>query len=343
MLEKIKILFFESNREPFPDFLRGLAVILMIQIHIVQNLLLQDSSYYILERWLYFLGGIPAAPIFVLLMGYFQARSKSSLLDEIKRGINLILLGLILNLLLNFSLIYKYFNNQIEVDIFSYIFGVDILFFAGLSYILLAFVKRVLNKNYLLLLLIITVHLLNYFLLTIQVENQTLKYVLSFFSRVSDWAYFPLISWISFPILGIYLSNSGLMEKILEKRFSNLFWIIYLLLFFVLLEYGLTNSYDLKSYYAMRFEFFIYSLFVIFGWMKIWRSLFEKFSENLFTGYLIWIGRNVTSIYFFQWIIIGNVTTYLYKSVPFNSCLIIFGIVLFSVSLSTYLYNLSRS
>ncbi|MGB9664709.1 MAG: acyltransferase family protein [Ignavibacteria bacterium] len=343
MLEKLHNLFFESEREAFPDFLRGVAIILMIQIHIIENLLLQDSAYYLFEKWSYFLGGIPAAPVFVMLMGYFQAKSKSNLFKEIKRGINLILLGLILNLLLNLSLIYRYLDAQIEVDIFSYIFGVDILFFAGLSYILLAFVKRVFKKNYYLLLLIIIVHFLNYLLLNIQVGNQPLQYILSFFFRVSDWAYFPLISWISFPIFGMYLSNSGLLEKILDKKFPDLFWIVYLILFFLSLDYGLKNSFDLNSYYSMKFDLFLYSLFVIFGWAKILKTLFEKFADNLFTGYLNWIGRNVTAVYFFQWIIIGNITTYLYKSITLSSCFIIFGIVLFSVSVCTYLYNLSRS
>lgn len=343
MFEKLHRLFFESEREPFPDFLRGVAIILMIQIHIIENLLLQDPVYHLFEKWSYYSGGIPAAPVFVILMGYFQAKTNSNFFKEIKRGINLILLGLILNVLLNLSLIYKYLNAQLEVDIFSYIFGVDILLFAGLSFIFLAFIKRVFKKNYYLLLLIIIVHLLNYLLLNIQVENQTLRYVLSFFFRVSDWSYFPLISWISFPIFGMYLSNSGLLKKILDKKFPDLLWIVYLILFFALLDYGLNNSFDLNSYYSMRFDFFLYSLFVIFGWMKFWKSTLEKFPDNLFTGYIIWIGRNVTAVYFFQWIIIGNITTYLYKSITLNSCIVIFGMVLFSVSICTYLYNLSRS
>ena len=342
MLEKLNQFFFKSTREPFPDFLRGLAVILMIQIHITENLLLSDPSNYLFERWSYFLGGIPSAPVFMLLMGYFQAKSKSSLIDEIIRGFKLIFLGFVLNLLLNFSLIFKYFTGQIDVDILSYIFGVDILFLAGFSFICLAFVKRVFKSNLLLIVLIFLIHLLNYFL-NLRIENQALKYFLSFFIRVSDWSYFPLISWISFPLTGFFLAKSGLFEKILNKNFPHLFWIIYLIIFLLLLGYGQNFSYDLSRYYSMKFDFYLYSLFVMFGWIKLWKAIFDKFSDNLFSGYLVWIGRNVTAVYFFQWIIIGNVTTYLYKSLPLNSSLIVFTIVLFSISICTYLYNLSRS
>lgn len=343
MLDKIHHLFFDTKREIFPDFLRGLAVLFMIQIHIIENLLIQDPTYYIFEKWSYFLGGIPAAPIFMLLMGYYQAKSKSSLVNEIKRGINLFLLGLILNILLNFSLIYKYLNNQIDVDIYSYILGVDILFLAGLSFIAIAFIKHLILKDYQILIIVLIVHLLNYFFLEINIESIYLKYFLSFFIRGSDWSYFPLISWISFPLFGVYLSRTALLEKILNKKFSNLFWLLYLIIFFASLDYGIKNSYDLNAYYSMRLEFFIYSLFIIFGWIKILKVIYDKFNDGLITGYFAWIGRNVIIVFFLQWVIIGNVTTYLYKSVSLNSCLIIFGIVLFSVSICTYLYNLSRS
>jgi len=343
MLEKLTRLFFGSSREPFPDFLRGLAVILMIQIHITENLLASEPSNYLFERWSYFLGGIPAAPIFIFLMGYFQAKSKLSLIDELKRGVKLFLLGLVLNLMLNLSLIYNYFTNQIDVDILSYIFGVDILFFAGLSYMVLAVLKRVIHNNYILIFLVVIIHLINYYFLEIEIESQSLKYILSFFFRVSYWSYFPLISWITFPLMGVFLARTALLEKILNKKFSNFFWIVYLIVFFTTLNYGQNNSIDLANYYSMKFDFYLYSLFLMFGWIKLWKAIFEKFSDNMFSGYLVWIGRNVTAVYFFQWVIIGNITTYLYKSLPLNSSLIVFGIVLFSVSLCTYLYHLSRS
>ncbi len=343
MFEKLKQIFAQPNRDPFPDFLRGLAVIFMIQIHITELLLLPDPTYHLLEKWLYFLGGIPAAPIFLILMGYYQDRTNADMKKEFFRGIKIFLLGLSLNLLMNLSLLYKYFSQQIDVNIYSYIFGVDILLFAGLSYSVVAILRRKIRTTSFLVLLILMIYIIHFSIKDISMDNFEGIYFLSFFYRVSYWSYFPLIPWLVYPIIGIILNRTELFTKIIDKNFSSFFWIIYLILFFITIEFGLISSYDLDKYYNHNFIIFIYSLFILFGWIKLIKTIFDKFYENLFVKYLSWLGRNVTIVYFLQWIIIGNIGTYLYKSLTVNSCALVLLVVLFSVTISTYLYQLSRS
>ncbi len=160
-------------------------------------------------------------------MGYFQDKSTSRLTKEIFRGVKIIFLGMMLNILMNLSLIYQYFNNQIDVNIFQYIFGVDILIFAGLSYILLAIIRRLINKQLLFLVLIVIIYLFNYILSKITINSEILIYLFSLFTRLSDWSYFPLIPWISFPIIGIVLNRTKIFEKFLSHKFSKFFWFIY--------------------------------------------------------------------------------------------------------------------
>lgn len=344
MLKKLKDIFYDSGRDPFPDFLRGLSIIFMIQVHITELLLQSDPTYYLFERWSYFFGGIPAAPVFILLMGYYQDKSKMSFSKEIIRGLKIFLLGLFLNVLMNLSLCYKYLTSQIEIDLFSYLFGVDILLFAGLSYMLLAILKRKIQKSYVFILIVLLIYFINYVVKNLPSPGSTeLKYLLSIFYKISYWSYFPLIPWFSYPIIGLVIHRTKIFEKFLEYNFSKFFWLIYFIVFLLTIEFGLKTSMNLDFYYQMNLDFFIYSLSILFGLLKFTYKIYTQFSDNVLVGYLKWLGRNVTVVYFFQWIIIGNTATYLYKSLTLNSCLIVFGIVIFSISICTYLYQLSRS
>lgn len=63
-----------QNRNCAADLLKGTAVVLMIQVHIVE-LFAQPS---VLENWIgrasLFLGGPPVAPVLIAVMGYFAGR-----------------------------------------------------------------------------------------------------------------------------------------------------------------------------------------------------------------------------------------------------------------------------
>ena len=65
-----------ANRTQTADLLKGIAVILMIQVHIIElfaNHTIFNSDY---GKLLLFLGGPLVAPIFSILFGYFIASSK---------------------------------------------------------------------------------------------------------------------------------------------------------------------------------------------------------------------------------------------------------------------------
>lgn len=344
MLKKLKDIFYESSRDPFPDFLRGLSIIFMIQVHITELLLQSDPAYRLFEKWSYYFGGIPAAPIFVVVMGFYQDNSTLNLYKEVIRGLKIFMLGLLLNVLMNFSLIYKFLISEIEVDIYRYLFGVDILIFAGLSYMIVAIIRRKIQKPTLLILIVVLIFMINQFLekFSLQISSE-LKYLLSIFYRFSDWSYFPIIPWTAFHIIGIILNRTRFFDKILKYNFPKLFWVVYFLILILTIEFGLNTSQNLGMYYKMNLDFFLYSLIVIFGWLKFTNKIYNQFSDNILVVYLRWLGRNVTAVYFFQWIIIGNTATYLYKSLNLNSCLTVFSIIIFSLSICTYLYQLSRS
>ena len=63
------------------------------------------------------------------------------------------------------------------------------------------------------------------------------------------------------------------------------------------------------------------------------------FGKYLVFRYIKWLGQNVTAIYVIQWILIGNISTAVYKSIdnPIILLLAFIGILLIS-SIIAFLY-----
>jgi surface polysaccharide O-acyltransferase-like enzyme len=84
-----------------------------------------------LVKTLLFLGGPIAVPVFMLVMGYFLAKNQKPFTTNFFRGIKIILVGLLLNIGLNFLLLLKIQFAGWQLNPWEYIFGVDIFYFAG--------------------------------------------------------------------------------------------------------------------------------------------------------------------------------------------------------------------
>jgi hypothetical protein len=61
------------KRDGTADLLKGLAVLLMIQVHIMEQFVSSDTYNSLIGKASMFLGGPPCAPVFLAVMGYFLA------------------------------------------------------------------------------------------------------------------------------------------------------------------------------------------------------------------------------------------------------------------------------
>lgn len=342
MLTKIKEIIFYSHREPFPDFLRGTALILMIQVHLTELLLIDILDYKLFIRWSLFFGSIPAAPIFLILMGYYLAKSSLPFKQEIVRAIKLFLLGLTLNILMNFSLLLKFINREVQIDPFQYILGADILLFASLSILLIAFIKQKTSNINIYAVLILLSFILGGINFSKFREPILFKYFLHFFFPINDWSYFPLFPWFAYPLTGFILSRFDFLNKLKNIHINTYIWAVYLLILILTYNFGFDVSNDLSKYYGHNFLFYLWGLYFLFGWVKLLLTIFEKFIDNFIIQYIKWLGKNVTIVYFFQWILIGNIATYLYHSLTLENYFIELGLILLIISICTYLYSLSK-
>lgn len=303
------------HRNLTADLLKGIAVVLMIQVHLMELFASRDLYDGSIGKLSLFLGGIPAAPIFMVVMGYFIGRSKKGLMDSLMRGLKLILLGFALNIGLNLHLLIKIGYGIFDLDPLPYLFGVDILFLAGLGIMALSVLKNTLHGKPIVPALTILV-LMGIQLLLNSQNIQGNYFTAFFYGEGMWWSYFPFIPWFVYPLLGmLYFTMENSIAVLIQKYrwYILILTGISVLLFF---GYGLGVSSQLEEYYHHDYLFFFYALLFIVFWSLSFQTILEAF-PNKFFGFLAWIGRNVTAAYVIQWLIIGNLATALYKTQTF--------------------------
>ncbi len=333
-----------SGRLLLPDLLKGLAVLLMIQVHLMELFALPEIYYSIWGKISLFLGGPPAAPVFMVVMGYFLATSVDGLVSFIGRGLRLIVYGFLLNAGLNLHLFYHILTGQSTLSPLPYLFGVDILFLAGLSIIFVALFRLVLrDKVFLWSIVTLIVASVTTFLPAVDGNNSWSDYLLSYFYRSTWWSYFPLFPWLAYPLAGyclnLIIARFG-QTNIPRTKFAlpALLMLIPLAVFF---PFGFKVTTDLHAYYHHSVSYFLWASLFLLAWATLILLLIKYLPENPVVKYLKWTGRNVTAFYVFQWLIIGNLATAFYKSVSTVQLMLWFAGITLITSLLVWIYRIA--
>ncbi len=322
------------------DLLKGVAVLAMIQVHIVELFAKQPIFDSMLGSVLLFIGGPPAAPVFMVIMGYFIAHTaKNNTRKSIIRGLKLIAGALLLNIGLNSHLFVKIYNQTIITSPLPYLFGVDILFLAGFSVIIISILNVFFKKNIIPYIIVIGI-----IFMVNAVPYPNIQGVSSYLTAMvySDnwWSYFPIIPWLAYPITGYvgFIILPQVTQLFKKKHLSLLIFFVSLMILIFSISYGIDVASNLHNYYHHNF---LYYLFVL-NFIILWSMLFNKITfsvSNVITNFIEWTGRNVTVIYIFQWLLIGNIATAIYKTQSgFQIVIWFFAIVIIS-SVLTLLYN----
>ncbi|MBX2991686.1 MAG: DUF1624 domain-containing protein [Bacteroidetes bacterium] len=336
MLARLRQFLSAEIRNQTADLLKGLAVVFMILVHLVE--LFSTPAIYesIAGRVALFLGGPPAAPVFMAVMGYFLASSRKSFFQQIRRGVFLFLGGVLLNIGLNLNLLFSIRSGRFDLDPLAYIFGADVLPLAGLSVMAIALLRTIFRQSWIAyLILAFAAAALTPLLHNIESSDPFLKYIVPFFWGKSSWSYFPLFPWLAYPLLG-YAYKIGSESFTLHSQMTPLIRLLLLafcaccLLMFS--KNALAISVDLSRYYHHSLSFTLWVALFLCAWSLL-VSFFEEHTGNtLPVLYIKWIGRNVTAAYVFQWLFIGNLATELYRTQTVIQTLIWFFVVLAATS-----------
>ncbi|HLO89876.1 MAG TPA: acyltransferase family protein [Lentimicrobium sp.] len=307
-----------SERINLPDLLKGIAVVLMVQVHLTE-LFIEDSflSSQIGKLSLFF-GGVPAAPLFMTVMGFFLLYIPKPVSLNLKRGIKLIFLGFMLNGGINLHLFVNIFFRGWAIDPLPYFFGVDILFLAGFSVIVISLLNKFFPNNAFLFFLLALIFSASSTIIPVYSgDSYCIRVPLAYIHSYDWWSYFPIIPWMAYPFAGasvalVIRKNRFVIEHHYKKPFLL---IIPLAIVFVFWSFGYKVSSDLFSYYHHGVRFFIWAIMLLLVFTSLVYFLDNAVSnKNLMKRYLLWTGKNVTAFYVVQWLIIGNLATSLYKS-----------------------------
>ncbi len=307
----------KMKRYPLPDLLKGLAVFLIVPVHILELFIDYAGRESLFGKTLLFLGGPIAVPVFMIVMGYFLAKNKKSFSVNFIRGIKVFVVGLLLNMGLNYHLLLKIKFADWQFNPLEYIFGVDILYFAGLSIMLIAFLKTLKKgQAWVAIILVFLVIALTGFMnekLMVTERN----YGLPFIGGTYSWSYFPLFPWLAYPLAGFafFHFETEIVAFFKVKKLVSgivLTGILATILYFS--KSGFETTINLPAYYHHTFWFSLWAFGIVILWAVFWRFILMKFPKTFAWDFFMWLGKNITLFYVIQWLIIGNISTAIYQT-----------------------------
>lgn len=317
IIEKIRMIKNPKKiRDSLPDLLKGLAVLFMVQVHLMELFATTTIFNSSIGKVSLFLGGPTAAPIFMIIMGYYCSFNKGTVF-VLKRGVKLILLGLLLNILLNFHLFTAIYFEKFVLNPWEYLWGVDILFLAGLSLLSITALRYFFKKRWYLYfsfaLIIVSV---SPFIQDFLKSDHEIRYLLAFFGGKYSWSYFAFFPWVAFPLVGygiklLHKKHEGF--QLLPKIKLGISIVLLIIIAFTI-KWASTITHDLSSYYHFETLFFIWTLLFLALYSFLVHLVDKHFGNSIVFTYVKWVGKNVTVFYFLQWIIIGNFATSLFKT-----------------------------
>ncbi|MFC2107002.1 acyltransferase family protein [Bacteroidota bacterium] len=327
------------NRYTTPDLLKGLAVLFMIQVHslhLFTSVTFQESIF---AKVIFFFGGPAAAPVFLAIMGYFLGASNKTIFQKLKRGLDLIALGFLLNLFLNLNLFIKIFLKQSDANPLNYLLGVDIFFVAGISIILISLLQKLFKDRFYLyliaaLLFALAGHLFPNFPIKLQ-------YLQAFIYGEFSWSYFPIFPWVSYSLLGtgFFFIFAKIRDKFTNPLIKNIVFSILSVIVIVFLPNVINISSILSEYYHHTLLFFLWNAAFLSWWLMLCNYIDNLSQRSSVLNYIRWTGKNVTIIYIVQWIVIGNLATSFYRQFEFWGWLTGFIIALSISTLVAYLWE----
>lgn len=325
-----------KRRFALPDILKGIAVVRMVLVHLFEVFASPEISSHPLNNLLLFLAGPPGAALFMVIMGYFLAESGKALGQLVYRGFKLIVWGLLLNLGLNLHLLILIVTAQVEMNPWPSVFGVDILFLAGFGMILISLVKRLIKNrlSYWVVLFVVVSGIGNY-LPAYEGQQAWFVYLRAFFVGNASWSYFPVFPWMAYPVAGYIFYLLDKQYKLSDFTSKGLVYIALALAIPLAATFrqGFSVVMVQSAYYHHSTIFSIWLLAVIALWVILIRLLSMKRENNFLFSWFQWIGQRVTNFYVIQWLLIGNIGTWLYQSQNGWSLMLWYAVILILTNL----------
>lgn len=294
----------EKCRIFYLDVARGFAILFMFAQHcmIVHEKTAGEGSN-LLANIFVLLGTAPAAPVFMLIMGIFLMASKASLQKNIIRGIKLIFLGYLLNLLrftipllITGTFGFQYATGETPTSMFL---ATDILQLAGLSIVVGSLIKNIIDNKIIAPITIAAILLISPFLW----HKFGDSYLFSVLCGNGKNVYFPFFPWFIYPLLGMYLSRLLLDMPRKREYLKELLWIGFSIIIVGILTFDI---FPVGDYHRSGAAIHLIIIGLVFIWLPICLWVSNKYGDkNEILNIIVFWSENVTAVYFIQWVLFG--------------------------------------
>ena len=299
-----------DGRLRFLDIARGLAIIFMVFQHVQLLFAVGFGEDSALGTTFLLLGTAPAAPVFMVAMGFlFGSSARTGVRSGVVRGLQLFALGYVLNLL-RFVLPLLVQSDARLLAVFGGtwwgpFFEIDILQLAGLSLIVLGPVKRYVRDPRLILVLAAAVATVAPLLWGVGGGH----FVLDPLWGLGEWVSFPLFPWLAYPLLGLSLAGFAVRATSADRLMRV--WALAGAAA-VLAGAALAVLVPASSGIFVFGDYFRSGLpvqLLLAGFVLLWLPLLwwldRRLAWRTVPRYLTSLSRNITAVYLIQWLLIG--------------------------------------
>ena len=315
MFAKIKSCFAKEpvnfGRQAELDIAKGIAIIFMVLCHGFEIMgwffdpaISYDLSYFILDV---VLGGSFAAPVFIFCMGISFAYSrKSGAGDLFRRAIKtagIVLLFEIARTVLPGLLQWVISGDPECIEYVDIFFSVDILQFVVMAMLVIALFKKLNLKPITMVIIAAVCSVIGQLLQGVTTGSYVGDVAVGFLWNSREYAYFPLLNWLIFPVCGYAFSS--LWQRLQDKeRFFRLVtpisWgvtVVYFASMIFLGEYYLSGY----EYYGLGILDAAFAIVVCFAMIGL--GYYLKKWGGCVSNWLSSMGNRVTSVYCIHWTI----------------------------------------
>ena len=324
MISKIKACFNKDRvnlgRQTELDIAKGIAIIFMVFCHVFEMLCRffapeasTDFAYVLLDV---ILGGSFAAPVFIFCMGISFAYSrKSGAGDMLKRAVKtagIVLIFEISRAALPGLLQWVISGDPECIEYVYMFFNVDILQFVVLALLVIALFKKLKLKPLVMVIIAAICSVIGQLLQGVSTGSYIGDVISGFIWKSYEYSYFPLLSWLIFPVCGY--AFSGIWQRLQDKEkffriVTPVSWVISIVYFASMAFFG---EFYLSGgeYYALGILDAVFALIICFSMIGLgyyltkWCGCISKWLSS--------IGNRVTSIYCIHWTLLFYLYAFLF-------------------------------
>ncbi|WP_207642366.1 heparan-alpha-glucosaminide N-acetyltransferase domain-containing protein [Pseudobacteroides cellulosolvens] len=307
-----------TKRQVEMDIARGLAVFFMILVHVLGDLSSAAAGDTIFGKVIDFFGSIPAAPVFMFLMGIGFVYSKNQKpIVLFKRGVMIFIGGYVLNLFRGLIPLFigskmGYYSINIDgTPWYYYLIEGDILQFAGLAMMFTAFLKKLRVSEFYYPIIALVIAIATPFVAGLNTGVFIIDaFLLTIFGKYG-YVFHPFFSWMVYPLMGSFFGWMLMRTENKNKFYLKAACVSVVVaipgIIYCIMNPGIDIGIvfgDISNYY--QHGILSNSLFVPFVviWLAIWH-LTASIIPNFVKNRLFFWSKEVTIIYVVHWLIVG--------------------------------------